>query len=370
MALTNFAALTADQKLVWSRDVWEEARDKSFLNKFTGGENSVVQRITELTRTEKGEEVIMHLLADLVDDGVIGDNEREGNEEEMMSYSDKITIDLISHGVRQKGKLAEQKTVISFREHARDRLAYWLANRMDQLGFLTLSGIPYTYNNDGSDRASGAFASLAFANDVSAPTANRHYRVTADASSVYTGLAAGATASVDATDILSYEAIVDITTLAKTNYLKPLMDGGKEYYVAFVRPEALAQLKKDADFQRAIVTGQNRGKDNPFFTGATVTVDGLVLHEHRLVYNTKGAASGSKWGGAGDVDGSRMLVCGSQALGMADLGAPEWSEKLFNYDSSPGINVDKMFGLLKPKYHSNYSDTVEDFGVMAIDHAI
>jgi len=42
----------------------------------------------------------MHLLADLTDDGVIGDNEREGNEEEMMSYSDTITIDLISHGYR------------------------------------------------------------------------------------------------------------------------------------------------------------------------------------------------------------------------------------------------------------------------------
>ena len=68
----------------------------------------------------------MHLLADLVDDGVIGDNEREGLEEEMKSYNDKITIDLISHGVRQKGKLAEQKTVINFRENAKDKLAYWL----------------------------------------------------------------------------------------------------------------------------------------------------------------------------------------------------------------------------------------------------
>lgn len=58
MALTNFAALTSEQKLVWSRDVWKEARDLSFINKFTGtGENNVIQRITELTRTEKGEQV-------------------------------------------------------------------------------------------------------------------------------------------------------------------------------------------------------------------------------------------------------------------------------------------------------------------------
>lgn len=126
MALTNFAALTAEQKMVWSKDLWKQARDLTFINKFMGSSDSVIQRITELTKTEKGEKVIMHLLADLVEDGVVGDNERENNEEEMKTYNDQITIDLISHGVRQKGKLAEQKTVVSFRENAKERLAYWL----------------------------------------------------------------------------------------------------------------------------------------------------------------------------------------------------------------------------------------------------
>lgn len=372
MALTNFARLTTDQKLEWSREVWEEARDMAFISKFTGdGSNSIIQRIKELTKTGKGEQVIMHLLADLQGDGVVGDNEREGNEEEMLSYNDKINIDLISHGVRQKGKLAEQKTVITFRENGRNRLAYWLANRMDQLAFLTMSGVSYAFDNDGGTRTDTAFSDLSFAADVSAPTTNRHYRVTADGSGIYTGLAAGATASVDATDTLSYKAIVDACVQAKVNYMKPLMAGGKEYYVAFIRPEGLAQLKKDDDYRNAVITGLPRSDKNPFFTGGTVTVDGLILHEHRLVYNTLGATSGAaKWGAGSDVDGSRMLICGPQALGMADLGAPEWSEKLFNYDSSPGINVDKMLGFLKPKFHSAYNGSVEDFNIMVLDHAI
>jgi N4-gp56 family major capsid protein len=284
----------------------------------------------------------------------------------MKTYNDKVTIDLISHGVRQKGKLAEQKTVVGFRENAKDRLSFWLSNRMDQLAFLTLSGISYAFNNDGSARSSGAFASLAFASDVSAPTTNRHRRW----DGVNSALIAGNTAGMLGTDLLTYKAIVDITVYAKTHYIKPLMVGGKEYYVAFVRPEALAQLKKDADYQRAVVTGMERGKENPFFTGGVVTVDGIVFHEHRLVYNTLGATSGSKWGASGTIDGARMLVCGSQALGFADLGAPEWSEKFFNYDSSPGINVDKMFGFLKPKFYSIYDRSVEDFGVLCVDHAI
>ena len=126
------------------------------------------------------------------------------------------------------------------------------------------------------------------------------------------------------------------------------------------------------DYQRAVVTaGQRDSKGNPWFTGGIVTVDGLVFHEHRLVYNTLGKTSGvDKWGAANTVDGSHVVLCGSQALGMADLGAPEWAEKMFQYDSSPGINVDKMIGFLKPKFYSIYDKSVEDFGTLIVNYAI
>jgi hypothetical protein len=55
MALTNFSALTPEQKTVWSRQLWMQARDLSFMTRFTGGTDAVVQRITDLTKTEKGQ---------------------------------------------------------------------------------------------------------------------------------------------------------------------------------------------------------------------------------------------------------------------------------------------------------------------------
>ena len=364
MSATNFAALTPKQKVVWSRDVWQAARDQMFLTKFMGtGEGAMIQRITELTRTEKGEQVLMQLVADLTDDGVVGDNEREGNEEAMQAYSQIINIDLISHGVKNKGKLADQKTTIRFRETGRDRLAYWLANRLDQLGFLTLSGISYAYQNNGALRGSTAFQSLSFASDVSAPTSNRSVMWNG------TALVPSVTSSITSAYVPSYKMIVDAVAYAKTNYVKPLMSGGKEYYVMLVQPGTLAALKKDADYQRAVVQlALKDGANSPFFTGGTVTIDGVVIHEHRLVYNTKGAASGAKWGSGGAVDGTRTLLCGAQALGFADLGAPEWDEKLFQYGSQQGINIDKMLGILKPKFYSIYNKSVEDFGVVTIDH--
>ncbi|MDD0837907.1 N4-gp56 family major capsid protein [Curvibacter sp. HBC61] len=362
--LTNFAALNSQQKVVWSRDVWQAARDKMFVKKFIGtGENAVIQRITELTKTERGEQVLMQLVADLVGDGVIGDNEREGNEEALQNYEQLINIDLITHSVGNKGKLADQKTVINFRETARDRLAYWLANRVDQLVLLTMSGISYAFNNDGSLRVNSPFPNLRFAADVSGPSAKRALMWNGSA------LVPSVTGSITSAFVPSYKMIVDAVAYAKTHYVKPLMSGGKEYYVMFVQPGTLAALKKDSDYQRAVTNlALKSGEDSPWFTGGTVTIDGVVIHEHRLVYSTNGAASGSKWGSGGTVNGTRSLLCGAQALGMADIGVPEWNEKLFEYDSRQGINVDKMFGLLKPKFYSIYDKSIEDFGIVTIDH--
>ena len=364
MSLTDFASMAPEKKIVWSRDVWKQARDNMFVKKFYGtGPNNVIQRVTELTRTEKGEAVVMQLVADLVEDGVIGDNEREGNEESIQSYSQELEIDLMTHSVRNKGKLSDQKSVINFREQGKDVLAQWLAERVDQLAFLTLSGISYSFKNSGAPRTNSPFPNLAFAADVSAPTSKRHLMWDG------TALATSNTVSIANTYIPSYKMIVDLVAYAKETYMRPLKAGGKDYFVMFVQPGTLAALKKDADYQRAVVgVATKAGDASPWFTGATVTVDGVVLHEHNLVYNTKGAASGSKWGSGGLVNGTRSLLCGAQALGMADIGTPEWTEKMFQYDSQQGINVDKMFGLLKPKFHNIYTGSVEDFGVLAVDH--
>lgn len=269
--LTNFAALTPQQKLVWSRDVWSAARDQMFVKRFLGtGQNAMIQRITELTKTEKGEQVIMHLVADLVQDGVIGDNEREGNEESMQSYSQIITIDQLTHSVRNKGKLADQKTVINFREMGKERLANWLATRTDQLAFLTLSGISYAFQNNGAARVGSPFPNLTFAADVSAPSAKRSLMWDG------TSLAVSATGSITTGYVPSYKMIVDLIAYAKENYVKPLMEGGKEYYVLLVAPGTLAAVGADE--------GANLGTA---FHGFTEADDLGLMHFARKVWHGK-----------------------------------------------------------------------------------
>ena len=71
MAFTAFSELNSQQKVLWSRVVWKAARDQAFITKFTGsGYNNVIHRITELTKTEKGDQMLFQLVADLTSDGV------------------------------------------------------------------------------------------------------------------------------------------------------------------------------------------------------------------------------------------------------------------------------------------------------------
>lgn len=381
MATTNYGTLTGDQLQVWSRDFWRVARNMSFVNQFAGsGQNAMVQRVTELTKSNKGTKANITLLADMTGDGITGDNTLEGNEEALRAYDITIELDQLRFANRIAGRMADQKTVVNFREQSRDALAYAMADRMDQLAFLTLSGVAYTSKNNGALRTTSSSAGhelvdLEFASDVSAPTTNRHRRWDAT-----NGLVAGDTTAVAAADKISYECIVNLKAYAKDQYIRGIRGAGNdEVFHLFVTPSQMKDLKLDSDFLANVRNAGVRGSANSLFAGSSsLMVDGVMVHEFRHVFNTGGATAGTsanagdagyKWGADADVNGARALFCGAQALAMADIGLPEIVEDTFDYENQAGISVGKIFGLRKPKYNTDVTSSVEDFGVVAIDTA-
>jgi N4-gp56 family major capsid protein len=365
MALTNFSLLTSEQKTAWSMDLWKQARNYSFLKPFLGkGANSVIQQITELKKSEKGARAVITLLADLEGDGVAGDRTLEGNEEAMKSYDQVIRIDMLRHANRHEGRMADQKSIVEFRNNSRDVLAYWLAERMDQIAFQVLSGQSLSLKPNGATRTGSAFADLEFAADVSAPTTARRLRWDYNGGTSPSLITSAATSDVAAEDTPSYKMLVALKAYAKDQFVRGVKgEGGDEVYHVFMTPQAMAKLKLDPDYIANLRYAASRGSENALFSGSSVKVDGLHIHEYRNVVNTTGTAS--KWGG-GSVEGCQVLFCGAQALGMADIGAPEWVEKGFDYDNQQGISVAKILGFLKPKFNSIYSsNTVQDFGVIS-----
>lgn len=374
MATTNFARQTDEQKTAWSLKFWHNYRNKMFLGNFTGtSPDSMIQRIDELKMSEKGARAVITLVPDLVGDGVVGDSQLEGNEEELKSADQVIRIDQMRNGNRLEGRMADQKSVVNFRNNSMNTLTYWMADRSDQLAFLTLSGVSYTFHNNGAPRIGSAFPGLEFAADVTAPTSGRHFRWSNSAQA----LEAADTTQIAAADTPSWSMLVDIKAMAVESMIRPIRsEDGIDVYNVFMTANGIADLKKDPNFMEVWKWAQQRGDENPLFKGTPragtkgIFIDGLNILEYKHVFNTTGAASGSKWGSSGTQDGQRVLLCGAQALGFADVMGPKWVEKDFDYENSPGISVAKIIGMLKPQFPSALTGVTEDFGVMCIDTAI
>ena len=380
MANTNFAALTSEELTIWSRDFWRVARNMSFINQFAGsGPNAMVQRISELTQSEKGARAVITLLADMTGDGIVGDNTLEGNEEALRAYDIVVQLDQLRFANRLAGRLADQKSVVNFREHSRDALAYAMADRIDQLGFLTMSGISYALKNNGALRGvlntGQNLSDLAFSGDVTAPTTNRHRRWDAT-----NGLVVGDVTAVVAADTVKYSTIVALKAYAKDNYIRGIRAAGnEEVFHLFITPQVMADLKLDSDFLANVRNAGVRGPNNELFSGSSsLMVDGVMVHEFRHVFSTSGATTGTssnagsngyKWGADADIDGSACLFVGAQALAMADIGLPDIVEDVFDYGNQNGISIGKIFGFKKPKYNSDHNGAVEDFGIVRLDVA-
>ncbi|MCB0682335.1 MAG: DUF4043 family protein, partial [Saprospiraceae bacterium] len=178
----------------------------------------------------------------------------------------------------------------------------------------------------------------------------------------------GASTDIIAADTPTWELFVELKAYAKDNYIRGVKEkGGEETYHCFLSPQAMAKLKLDATYMQNLRHAQPRSGENGLFSGASVKIDGIYFHEFRHVPNTRLAASGSKYGSSGTVDGCQMLFCGAQALGMADIGSPEWVEKGFDYENQQGISTGKILGFLKPQFYTQYSGgTVEDHGIISV----
>ena len=372
MAVTDFGALSAAKKIVWAAELWKNGRDQSFFfaNGFIGKNdndmNSVIQRVTKLTETERGFECVMQLVLDMQSDGVVGDNELEGNEEALQNDSQTIRIDQLRNGNKSKGEMAEQATVIRFRMQSKDKLTFWLSDKLDELMFLTLSGRSYSLTYNGATRTNSQLPALTFAADVVAPSSNR----------IKFAGTATSEATVTTSNTMNWATVVSTTSFAATKRLRPIRDGGRNYYVLLMSEPQWRDLQLDPTYQTIVRSAEKRSSKNPLFTGASVTIGNTVIHHHNKVFNTTGMASGSKWGAGGTVDGAQAMLLGAQAGAIATIGSMFWREAvLTDYGNRPGIGVGRKLGMLKPQFLSLYdldgslNPTRQDFGCIALKTA-
>ncbi len=296
----NTTGLSAMQKELWQREALIEAMEELFFKQFmSSGKNSPITLKAEFEK-EKGYKMTIKLVTKLSGEGVDGDAELEGNEEEMGQYDFSFYIDQKRNAVRLKGRMDEQKSATNLRKEAKEVLGIWLAEIIEKECFRKLGGLTF----------------YTFSNTPTAPSTNR----------VIYGGNATADNDIDSSDTMSLSLIFKLSTKAMsvTPKLKPIRYKGRNWFVLLIHPYQRYSLLSDSDYITFMKDAERRGKDNPLISGADAVVDNIIIHVHNYV------PTFSTWGSGGNLPGARALLLGAQALAFGIGKGAGWVEKGFD----------------------------------------
>ena len=360
----------------FEKKVWKQLRARSLMDQLASENgDSVVHRVNDLKGTTWGMKAIMTLVPDDTSFGVVGDSQLENREVGITAHDLEITFDQFRKAYRNVGRMDDRTYFFKFAQQVSDQLAYWASDIKDRMFMNVLAGVGFEYEVDGSLRdASCEWNHNKFAEHVSAPSTNRHFRWDVGTTNKLVSGSDAATGNVAATDIPTWNMFVDMRTELPMMRIKPIRGkwgNGSDLYICIVHPRTMNAIKKDATFQQNLRDALQRGDKNPIFAGAeTYMVDGILLISHRYAYTTLGAASGSKWGSDGTVDGARSIFLGAQAVGLVEMQGPRMVTEEFDYKNSQGIACDLQFGMRKVLWPDQYANSNEDFGICVVDHAV
>lgn len=346
MATTEYGVGHAMAVQKWSRDLMKEALARTFMLRFMSkGNNNLIKIKDELK--DHGYKVTFGLRAQMQGKGVSGDGTLEGKEEGLSIYTDSVQIDQLRHAVRTHGRASEQRVPFSTREEAKDGLADWWSARIDTSLFNQLAGV------------TGLDTEYTGLNTVTA-TDSDHIIYQGETAIADLSDTAGNTFTVSLFD----EAVEKAKTFSQAggtgNLMRPIRYQGDDYYVAFLHPNQVKDLRTHAaantvtwyDVQKARIQG-GEGKSNPIFTGALGVYNGVIIHESNYVPLAPTNA-----------EARLAIFCGAQAGNVAfgqgsGKNKMTWVEELFDYKNQLGVAAGMVWGAKKCMYNSqNHSSIV------------
>lgn len=328
MAKTAFATGNALTKKLYEEKLFRDTVKETYFSKFMGeGADSLVQVNNSLTK-DQGDNVKFGIRMRLSGTGVTSGQTLEGNEESLTSYDYSVSLEQYRHAVRDAGALDRQRAVFSIDTESEFALKDWGAEKIDKLCFDALFAGPTKI----------------------------FYKTSSGVLS--TGTAATAKSAVTAADSkLTIPMLQHIRTWCLTGGnrsqtpLRPIKVDGKNHFVLLVHPDVAYDIKQDSTYAGYMQYAQERGKDNPLFTGSVAVVDGIVIHAHE---NAPIATDG----GAGTVAWSQAAIMGAQSLCWAWGQRPKLVAKNFDYDNEHGYSWGLIAGVGAPKLNSTIYGSV------------
>lgn len=367
--MANTQSIDALRREIWSKELLADAMDDLYFmrNGLMGEDaNNIVQVKMDLMN-EPGDTVTFGLTTKLSSDGIAGDAELEGQEEQLSSYNKSVSIDQIRNAIRLTGKLDKKKAAYDMLGDAKDKVKIWMTEFLERQVFLKLAGIGNTGLTDITGQAVAGRATwsntpdtIADA-DIAAGTGNRY--ICANSS----GVASLTTSNVFSAQLISRAKRKAITANPR---IQPLRIDGQNMYVMFIHPLQAYDLRHDSNskWDQAQRDAAVRGEKNPIFTGAIGVYDGVIVYEHEYVpLLTTPGSSNRNFSSAGSgttyaVRAARALLCGQQAALMAQASNPDaLIIEDFDYKNKDGVAGSFIGGIQKALFNS------KEYGVIAVD---
>lgn len=341
----------------WKDQAFQEYLSLLVLAKYMGTDENAMIQVSETLTKSKGDKEVFSLIAALGGSGVQGDSTLEGNEEELLSYDQSVTIDLFRNAVRLKGKMSEKRYPWSVWEKAKPALNNWKSQFDEDRAFLKYGAID------------GVLYAAASEPQKDAWLANNRDRV------IFGAVTTNNAANDHSACLLNVDATTDVLNTAHLSLCKRMAKMARprirplkvpngpssEIYVYFAHPYTVRALKADSAWSNAQQNGMPRGLDNPLFTGAIGMWDGIVVVETDKVAVLDDVGNGT-------TDVAQNFLCGAQSLLWA-MGGVEgdrlgFVEKKFDYDNQPGVAIESMYEVEKARFATGAAGVSKDHGVL------
>lgn len=365
--MSNTVTIDALRQELWSKDLLDDVmRDVTNVMQFMGEDSNNVVQVSRALAKSKGDTETFGLVARLSGDGVTGDDELEGNEESMTTYSEQVLIDQIRNAVRLKGKLDAQKVIYDQIAAARENLRVWMKEFLCRQIFLKLGGVTNTTLVDTNGIVVGGRALWSNTPDF-IPDADE----AAGSGNRYLCAKSTGTDAIGVGDTMTLDLVTKVGTLAKlaSPQIQPITSGGDSFYVLYLHPLQARDIKLSSDWKTAQENARNRGDKNPVFQGALGYWSNILLLENEFAPWLDVSVAGNSFRGAATgtdcvVDCARALLCGRQAVLYAEASNPEaLIVEQFDYKNKDGVAGAFIGGLQKAMFNS------KEFGVIALDTA-
>ncbi|EDM71056.1 hypothetical protein RAZWK3B_16705 [Roseobacter sp. AzwK-3b] len=341
----------------WAATLATQVNRNSYFNKkFVGkGENNVIEEKMDIA-SDAGDRVSFDLSVKLRQRPTFGDKRVKGKEENLRFFTDEVIVDQMRHPVSAGGRMSRKRTLHDMRKIAKDRLAEYWQQYIDELYFIYLSGARGVNEEFIEPADYTGFAD----NPLQAP----------DAAHILYGGSTTTKGSLTSDDIMTTNLIERAATHSKMMRSKdtdatdmmPVDVEGEKHFVVVMSPYQAHSMRTESgsqwlDFQKAAAAAE--GRKNPIFRGNMGMINNVVLHEHENVIRFNDYGSGN------DQPAARALFLGRQA-GVVAYGTPGgmrymWKEEMEDYDNEPTVVAGLIMGVKKTRFNNR------DFGVIALD---